>query len=67
MKKKDKMPFFLCVFHMSTLIVGILFLTCHTAVAQLEVLTLLAPVVPQVTDRALNHRVLGTFTLALNM
>ena len=52
---------------MSTLIVGILFLTCHAAVAQLEVLTLLAPVVPQVTDRALNHRVLGTFTLALNM
>ena len=41
-------------------------LTCHAAVAQLEVLALKAPVVTEVTDRALHTRVLGTSSLYLN-
>ena len=42
-------------------------LTCHGAMAQLEVSALLTPVVPRVTSRALHHRVLGTLALAINM
>ena len=38
-------------------------LTCHAAVAQLEVLTLQALVVTEVTGRALNTRVLRTSSL----
>ena len=42
-------------------------LTCHAAVAQLEVSALHTPVIPRVTGRALHHRVLGTLALATNM
>ena len=38
-------------------------LTCHAAVTQLEILTLQALVVTQVTGRALHTRVLGTSSL----
>ena len=38
-------------------------LTCHAAVAQLEVLTLQALVVTEVTGRALNTRVFRTSSL----